>query len=648
MANRGFAVGRALVIATAAPGGYDRVMGNDELDQSLIAYFAWRTADDILAQHYVRAFEAHQEATARRAEAEQAFADMSSELLHLAIRTRKFSTRARAIEELSRRGELTYDDLEFITRDMIVHPLPEFDEDAEDLEGAYRCETMSWLTQNRPADLAPLLEQLFGVASRQGFDKDAAWALEALAAIAPDRAVDRIDSWLASSSSTRRVQALCAVEHLPLKLAEPRVRSAVCDPAWRVRLDAFLCWDRMAGESLELNELTGVNLELLREPPSRTFLARLPSIRRKRNRHALAAQLLAEAPDREAVCLLIVALQDDTFLQDLPLTDLPQSREEWAETLAIRFGDAGVEAVCALARTGSPEDEFQWCDTVVAAIGQLDEATAQTWIWRLLLSGSLPGQANALGDLLELMAPSEALDATLAEQFAVAIGTGEYRLASALVHAGVRRGIEAVMDRAQRMLDREPTEDTFQLQIDCAKALESVGRLDDAWLVSAMSDPGAQAFKVLLAGTVGKLTGAGRRVLERQLASTDFEMAVLAAMLLIDRDPSEVTNPRIREIHDQAAPEQSIDLTYDLLKAGHPPAELLPHVEPLFDSDDEEVAEPLQSIVDFLLEHRPDGDEWLERIASRTPLAVVSGAIESGLHSSDHDVDFWEEEEWAR
>ncbi|MBI5531164.1 MAG: hypothetical protein HY898_00510 [Deltaproteobacteria bacterium] len=609
----------------------------------------------------------------------------SLEELRRQLHGRRFDLRASAVAQLYHREALSHDDLEFIIRDMAEHPLPEsgFDDRCDDAD--YRCDSMQWMLDHRPVDLIPLLQHLYRTAVHEGLYRDAAYALEALAALCPEQTLPLIDAWLDSSSSLRRELAVAAARRLPVDLAHPRFQRAGRDPSWGVRSRACICWDFLTEQSLMLEDLSGANPGERREPDLDVFGAGPAIISPDLVRVDFIDELLSAAPDHNALKALVKIVQDDDLIKACACKGLPGHRNEWAQVLVERFGDAGVEALCELARTGTPDDFFHWVDTLitacglegqrlrgpavkhiqalardllarnptphhvpkglVAAIGQLDEPEAQEWIWKLLTCGSLRGGGSDLGDLFAHMAPSETLDATLADRFEKALKERDYALATALVGGGIRRGVSRVIQAAQRELDHETTEASSQLHIACVRSLESVGRLELTWLLRALGDPGSETFQVVGFGTHGPLPDEAVKVLEEHLVAPDHDKAAEAAWLLIDRDPLQALNPLIRQVHAQAHPEHSAWITPQLLRAGYDADELLQHIEPAFSSADEVVGESLWGVIDFLNEHRSWGEAWLRRIGSATPHAYLSEGIFARLDPNASGCEFWQSPE---
>jgi hypothetical protein len=136
---------------------------------------------------------------------------------------------------------------------------------------------------------------------------DAGWATEALAVAFPDTAATMVDHWLKCAKGYERIRALAALQRLPGEMAEPRLRLAASDPALAVREGARRQWLERFERSCPVGAADVLSAELLQAPPSERFGPRLAVMqgRVREARLAMARALLAEAPDREALVLLL-------------------------------------------------------------------------------------------------------------------------------------------------------------------------------------------------------------------------------------------------------------------------------------------------------------------------------------------------------
>ena len=178
----------------------------------------------------------------------------------------------------------------------------------------------------------------------------APWALETLAATYPARALGPVDRRLRADLAMDRLLAVTAVGSLPESDAQPRLLLAAADPSAAVADWARTTYYRRFGARCPAAALAGVATELLAGPPTDRFLSRLEVLRvvTPATRSAWAATLLSEAPDPEALALLVFLLGAEGAM-GLPGRSLPTNAETWATTLLARFtpaqGLAGLSAL---------------------------------------------------------------------------------------------------------------------------------------------------------------------------------------------------------------------------------------------------------------------------------------------------------------
>ena len=114
----------------------------------------------------------------------------------------------------------------------------------------------------------------------------------------------------------------------------------------------------MAGSSAsatpaQIDDLAGLDVAVLDGvAPSEALRGRLQMLRGSSDeaRLAMAEVLLREAPDRQALALLLFALADDGLGVRVARHRLPQTRDAWCKRLIARFGRAATVGLCALAR----------------------------------------------------------------------------------------------------------------------------------------------------------------------------------------------------------------------------------------------------------------------------------------------------------
>jgi hypothetical protein len=181
------------------------------------------------------------------------------------------------------------------------------------------------------------------------------WALQCLAAAYPARALDPIDRRLRADLAMDRLLAVTASGMLPDADAQPRLLLAATDPSSAVADWAKSTYYRRFGARCPTQPLAGIATELLpggMEPAQKErFVSRLGVLRvvSSATRGAWATALLAEAPDAEALALLVFLLGTEGAL-GLSAPSLPHDAQGWSKALLARFGVArGTAALCALA-----------------------------------------------------------------------------------------------------------------------------------------------------------------------------------------------------------------------------------------------------------------------------------------------------------
>ncbi|EYF02473.1 hypothetical protein [Chondromyces apiculatus] len=311
--------------------------------------------------------------------------------LRRALRRPHAGVRTIAIEALLERAPeaLTADDVQWLLEDAVKHPPPP-GRGTRSLEmiDEYGQALIAAVGRVRPPEgFRPLgiLADGGGLDARgQRAGLDAGWAIRALAAGYPERAVLWIDRALYGSRSWRRYDAVEAAGALPEELARPRLLEAAAGPGRYPVERAQALWMERFGESCPVDPLAGLCVEILAAPPSEKLLGRLSVLRSGPDeaRGRMLEALLAEAPvealversgangvgsgasgandanggsldaeARETLALLVFNLRDPAVSPRVP--ELPVSEEAWAELLLRRFGAAAFEGLAALALRGA-------------------------------------------------------------------------------------------------------------------------------------------------------------------------------------------------------------------------------------------------------------------------------------------------------
>jgi hypothetical protein len=252
------------------------------------------------------------------------------------------------------------DDVLFLLDDAIAHPLPPLEGRAQSWEldeaiCAYGQQLHEVTVARRPPGGAErLLAIIEGRCVHDGRPHrvlDASWALQVLAAAYPAAAVEVLDRLALHAREDLRLSAARAAGQLPEEEARPRLLRLAADGAAAVATTARDAWLEcfqsrcpvQPDEELDLGELEG--------PPGEVAVARLIALRGPAEcLPQMAEVLLGEAPSRESLALLLVALGNTHVARPGPRRQLPASPEDWAEALLRRFGDAGFAGLLRLAR----------------------------------------------------------------------------------------------------------------------------------------------------------------------------------------------------------------------------------------------------------------------------------------------------------
>jgi hypothetical protein len=597
--------------------------------------------------------------------------------LRRALRLPSFAVRARALDALasSQPSLLPAEDLVQVLRDLVAHALPDpfAGEEREEDERIFAEAVLTALDEVQPDDAGEALLDWID-AEQDALWLDAGWATEALAVGFPETGAVMADHWLRCCRAHDRMKALAALERLPDDLAEPRLRRAANDPAAAVREIARRQWLERFGQAFPVSPDSLVGGHLLAGPPSERFAARLAVMhgRVPEARRAMARALLAEAPDREALVLLLQLVGDDAESSE-PAT--PNREGGWAATLVERFGAAGVEGLCALAARFPEPESFGWLrrlgDLVDSgAIARDDAAQLRELAARHVLSE----EAGEIDDALRLLslvgAPAELLDRVMALALDDDLGSWEARklivawpdrssdarltsdMAMALAERdwgrlenaawmALGRSLPAARVIAMRVLEVvEEDEGALGAAIACARGLREQGVLDDAWATSALSRPASPLFVVAVRAWRG--SAAVRASLEAALASPARKgaSAAEAAVGLLAAEPSLSTRDRrLAAVLASAPPLERADLVSMMCVRGATFAQVAAHLDGLLTSSDEAVTERMQGVVAWL--KSPKLDALLRHALPRVVDAELRAEIEQQL--GEEPASYWVE-----
>jgi hypothetical protein len=583
-----------------------------------------------------------------------------------------------------------------LLRDLVAHAVPDpfSDDEHEENERIFADATLVALERLKASAalggaLAPSSQDLDDAAEalldwidaeHDAVWMDAGWATEALSIALPEAGAAMVDHWLKCARSYDRTKSLSALDRLPDDLARPRLRVASNDPAPSVRDPALQKWRRRFAESGPSDPPELLGASLLAGPRSDRFASRLVVLQGRvaEARQAMARALLAEAPDREALVLLLQFIADDT-LSNEPLAPHPRATgsdasgltsdrppaSDWAVLVATRFGEAGVEGLCAVAARFCEPESFGWMrrlgDLVAAGaipgnlagplrslaarlVASDDTGVPDDALRVLALIGAPPellerALALALDDELGSPAardlilawPDREVDRRLVSPMALALAERDWGRLQRAASVALGRDAPAARVLAQRVLEVvEEDEGALDAAIECAHRLRASGALDDAWALAALARPWSPVFTV--AARVWRKSSVVRPVLEAALTSTarDGASRAEAAMALLwGEPPLSVRDRRLTAVLAGAPPAERAELVHAMCMQGAALTVVAPCLEELLVTTDPVVARALIGVAHWL--KSPKGHVVLRAALPRIVDAELRADIEGEL-----------------
>jgi hypothetical protein len=593
-------------------------------------------------------------------------------VLRRALRQPGFPVRSHAFHALATMSPcgVTDEDLVIVLRDLVLQAPPDAlrgGEEQEEDERMMADAVIAALAHVQPAEAEEALLDLID-AEHDAMWLDAGWATEALAAAYPETAAAMVDHWLKCAKSHERVRALAALERLPSSIAESRLRLAAADPALAVREGARRQWLQRFERACPAGPGDVVGAECLPGLPSERFASRLAVMqgRVKEARLAMARVLLAEAPDAEALVLLLQLVGDDSESGEPKLS--PRD-EGWAQTLVERFGALAVEGLCRVAERFPEPESFGWMRRLGdflerGVIARADAGPVRALAARHVSSEDAGRVDDALRVLSMVGAPAElidrvlalaldddlgaseargilvgwpdrALDARLASEMALALASREWTRLRHAAWVALERESPAARVIAQRVLEvaeRDP--DAVDAAVECARRLREAGALDRAWAFAALARPASPIFTV--AARAWRRDEGIRPALEEALGSParGGASAVQAAIALLQGEP--VLSPRDRRLPAvlaAAGPLQRAELVHVMCVHGAPLATVAPHLEALLISGDPSVSGALIGISAWLRSSKARA--LLRAVLPRIVDVELRADIEDGLGAHD-------------
>jgi hypothetical protein len=594
--------------------------------------------------------------------------------LRRALRQPCFAVRAHALHALATMAPcgVAEEDLVLILRDLIANAPPDAlrgGEDQEEDERMMADAVIASLAHVQPAEAEEALLDLID-AEHDAIWLDAGWATESLAAAFPETAAAMVDHWLKCARSHERVRALAALERLPLGLAEPRLLVAAADPALSVREGARRQWLLRFDVSCPAGPGDVVGAACLAGPPSERFVSRLAVMqgRVKEARQAMARALLAEAPDPEALVLLLQIVGDDGESDEPKLSSRDAA---WGQTVVERFGALGVQGLCLVAERFPEPESFGWMrrlgdllergviardqaapvrDLAARQVGsddagRVDDALrvlgivgAPLHLLDRVLAFALDDDLGASEARRLIVAwPDRAVDARLTSEMALALASREWtrlRHASSMALERESPAARVIAQRVLEVAERDP--DAVDAAVECARRLREAAAIDRTWALAALARPASPIFAV--AARAWRRDEAIRPALEAALASTarGGASAVHAAIALLQADP--VLNPRDRRLAavlETAGASQRAELVHVMCIQGAPLAVVGAHLEELLVSPDPSVSGALIGISAWLRSSKARA--LLRSLLPRVIDADLRADIEDGLALHDAD-----------
>ncbi len=591
-----------------------------------------------------------------------------------ALRRPHMGLRERAIQfllELSPPA-LVEADVQALLEDGVDHGAPySFTDDSDEVASGYATALLEAVAAVRPAEGKDLLlAMLENDEDLEPNALDETWALTALAAAYPEEGARAIDEQLESGRAFDREFALWAVAKLPIELARPRLLHAAADGSFRVARAARDQWLEREGRPCPVAEMAGVPLSLLREaPPSDRMRTRLIVLRSPSApaRHAMLEVLLREAPDPEALTLLVFAMGDDRAADETTRQSLPRDAKGWATAMVRGWGALAVEGLCALAERYPRGSAGPGWLGIAAQL--LDEGTirredaaplrdlaarrvaSETWegdadsprilagvgapaellerLWALTFSEEIDSFALVrVRDVLSRWPAEPSLDARLLHEASAGLDERDFDRFYSAASIAFSRRIPGAVDVALRALSLADDPEAEWVAVQGGRALIEEGRLPPGWIEEGLGRPETQRFSVAARLVSRTMPPEHRAVLEAALSSRarGGATAVDAAERLLwgTETPIRPTDRRLVAILAWASPKPCARLITTLIAARGRAKSLEPHIIRVLDSADPEAIDVLR---DGLWGEFPD-EALLRRLAPRITDADVRAEVE--------------------
>jgi hypothetical protein len=583
---------------------------------------------------------------------------------------------------LARAGALRVDDVSWLLRDAVVHPIDRDRVSARDILYWYQDAVAEAVAARPPPDAhVPLERILRHDCARIGRDRqflDDDWALRVLAAAAPERALTPIDRWMREPMSYRRRSAVEAAAALDEGHARPRLLTLAADADPEVARDARAAWTKRFATVCPVSPFAGIAMDILDGPPSPEFESRVTVLRNPDEgaREKMLRVVFDAPPTRETLGLILFGLR--TFSGYHKQEGLPGSSEEILEALRARHGDLALDAVLLDLECSAVGSRWLHALHALARDGGLDEARRErtAHIATMLLLAD-PGDPDvtvlcvlgtvrptdeaiacvkamavaeavelewALSDVFVARGPDAALDAWLVEAFSEARSAGAWARVVRFGTIALRRGVEALLAPIEHDL----------WNLDVPEARRALNRLAYAWrergladdrVLEALADPTKVGFLRVAPGLPeedpARETAIG--LLRAALNSDAFEgrSAAVALLALLRSGAMEPDDPKADAVQARAP----IDVQDEILNVrtyqrNDDLTRFVPFVRALLVHPDEAVAVMGYETFDYKFKNVVP-DDWLTSVLPEVRNEKVRAYLREDLGEPSEAELYW-------
>ena len=626
-------------------------------------------------------------------------------LPHLGIRWRAVTLLVRAFTPPA----LEASELLFLVHDLFEHP-PVFQGREPPFWAKEEVGYVDGLTEAlqklRPAEaVIPILRILTGDHLSRALarsESDADWVLKTLAAAYPSDALPHIDRYFCKSRSWARRTAVEAAACLPAEEARPRLLRAASDGAPHVAERARSLLEECFGVACPVQPLDGIATDLLEMPPSESFLPRLEVLRNPSEevRQTMLEALLNEAPDREALALILYALADDGLLLKRHRPKLPKDRRALHAQLYRRFGPPALHALCLLAdRYPEPNGSGGLLDLLylvqTVRLPKRDAALLRALALRRLQIETFEARQSALMLLTRIGVPDElypqllhwvqnnaeawifaadvlasaprnrARAEALAGHLLAAFQAGNGELLIRLSCAISKRPSPRLLSVAERLISEwialpEPAADSPDAErsryagaamktamLELSRRLRATGKLTLEWIKESLGSPASRAF--LIAVNLVQTDEYDEEVLDAMRKALDSDAqggvaALEAAVNLLSHGKGiSADDPRFLRLAKSARGEWRGRMLFMMLAAGASIEPLRSTIAESLCAADREEAESMDSVVEHYA--KPFGLAELAALLPKVRAPQLATIINAVLDAKKDPRAYWQDSE---